>query len=371
MQIEARYTRDNGNGFRPFTLAPATPPTTAAAPSVATLDQAIEKFLTHLDAADRSPVTIKAYRARFRRFLAYEEISGDMALETITPEMLDRWAASLRERRRLYADHRYRETVERPLSDATRLAYIQTVKTLLAFCHRRGYLDRDVGADLERPHVDHKAGDKVMPLQTLYRMLDAAWEKAQAEDGNTRDLAVLMFAADTGARRGEIVTLQIGHLRLEELEADVVGKTGRRPVDYTAETADVLRLWLQERPDVDHDYVFTGSMAGYSRNRGGPLSPDAINSIFKRLAKAAGVTGKCNPQAVRHLVGQRWTDRVNLELVRQKLGHRSVTTTAMFYAHQDMSRVKAATNLHSVLNDYRNGNGRLSTGGEETEATQA
>jgi integrase len=363
MQIEAKHTQRQGNGFRPFALPTSAP----AAPriEVATLDQAIEKFLIHLDAADRSPATITAYRARFRRFLAYEEISGDMPLEAITPELLDRWAASLREKRRLYADHRYREPVERPLSDATRLAYIQTAKTLLAFCHRRGYLDRDVGADLERPHVDHKATNKVMPLQTLYRMLDAAQEKAQAEDGNARDLALLMFAADTGARRGEIVSLRIDNLRLEQLEADVIGKTGRRPVDYTEETADVLRLWLQERPDVDHDYVFTGSMAGYSRNRGGPLSPDAVNSIFRRLAKTAGVTGKCNPQAVRHLVGQQWTDRVNLELVRQKLGHRSVTTTAMFYAHQDMSRVKAATKLHSVLNGYRNGNG------EETGVIQA
>ncbi|MCA9936814.1 MAG: tyrosine-type recombinase/integrase, partial [Anaerolineales bacterium] len=259
---------------------------------------------------------------------------------------LDRWAASLRDTQVVYADHPTRKPVQRPMSDSSRLGYIQDVKALFAFCFRRGYVGRDASADLERPKISHSARNKVMPVQDLYRLLDAAQELA--ENGKPRDLALLMFLADTGARRGEAVSLRLRNLDLEGLEAHVTGKTGERPVDFTAKTAEALRVWLAIRGELGHDYVFTGQGA---KNQGQPLKADAINSIFKRLGKRAGVQ-RCNPQAIRHLVGQSWTDRVNLELVRMKLGHASVTTTAMFYAHQDMERVKAATQLHSLLNSF-------------------
>lgn len=81
------------------------------------------------------------------------------------------------------------------------------------------------------------------------------------------------------------------------------------------------------------------------------MLPQAISQIFKRLAKKAGVNGSTNPHALRHLVGQTWADNVNLELVGLKLGHQSVVTTAMYCANQDRARVKAATELHSLLNN--------------------
>lgn len=299
---------------------------------IATLGQAIDQFLLHLHAAGRSPQTIKSYRLRFRRLLAYPEFMEWQPLTAVTPEMLDRYGADLRE-----AD----------LSDASRLAYIQTAKTFFSFCHRRGYISRDPGVDLERPKLNHDARNRVMARQDLYRLLDLA--SAQARRGNPRNLAILMFMADTGCRRGELTSLTMRNLRLDDLEATVTGKTGSRAVDYTDKTANVMRSWLDVRPDVPHDFVFIGQG---QKNDGQPLLPGALNSLFKRMGKRAGVQGRCNPQAVRHLVGQSWTDAVNLELVRMKLGHASITTTAMFYTHQDMTRVKAATALHSVINSY-------------------
>ncbi len=331
-------------GVNPFKLA--TNGTAVPAATSLTITEAMDKYLTHLAAADRSPRTLRAYRTHWQSLLAYPEIQPDMSIADITPELLDRWAASLRAPG-VYANNHYRRAEERPLSDSSRLAYIQSVKSLLAFCWRRGYLERDPAADLRRPRINHSARNKVMSVQDLYRMLDVA--QAAAADGRPRDLALLMFMADTGCRRGEAANLRLRDLHLADLEAHVTGKTGERLVDYTHKTADALAIWQAMRGEHSHDYVFTGQGI---RNSGKPLGGDAIDSIFKRLASRAGVRGRANPQALRHLVGQSWTDAVNLELVRMKLGHASVTTTAMFYAHQDTSRVKAATQLHSLLNRW-------------------
>lgn len=295
-------------------------------------------FCLHLHAAGRSPQTVRSYHARFRQFVSHPEIEPNMEMCQITPELLDRFAASLRD-------------PVRQLSDASRLGYIQTLKTFFAFAHRRGYVGTDVGADLSRPKLNHDARGRLMSVPDLYRMLDVASDAAA--QGRPRDLALVMFLADTGCRRGEAAGLVLSCLRLDKLEATVSGKTGIRDVDYTAATAAALKMWLDVRRPAEHDYVFTGQG---NANMGGPLNPRALNDILHRLAHRAGVRGRYNPQSLRHLVGQTWTDRVNLELVRMKLGHSSVTTTAMFYAHQDMERVKAATGLNSLLNHYGGSN---------------
>ncbi|MCI0575715.1 MAG: tyrosine-type recombinase/integrase [Chloroflexi bacterium] len=314
-----------------------------------TLSEAIDKFLTYLEGAGRTAETIVSYRRRFVRFLAHFGPGRELA--SIAPEELDSFAASLRTVATVYDNHSHRKPVHRKLSEPTVYDYLQAPKTFLRFCHRRGYTATDLGQHLELPQLDHGRHDNVMSRQDLYRLLDAAYARALA--GRPRDLAMLMFMVDTGCRRGELVNLRINDLRLAALEADVYGKTGRRQVDYTLVTAQALEVWLSIRPAAGHPYVFTGDMRPTSRNRGGQLKPDAVNKIFARLAQQAGVRGPGNPHAVRHLVGQTWADNVNLELVRQKLGHRNITTTAMIYAHQDLSRVKAATQLYSPLVGYR------------------
>jgi integrase len=79
------------------------------------------------------------------------------------------------------------------------------------------------------------------------------------------------------------------------------------------------------------------------------MKSEGIHRVFKRLGEAAGVKGRYNPHALRHLVGQRFTDEGNLELARQKLNHSSIHVTAMFYAHQDRERVQKATVRFSPL----------------------
>lgn len=306
-----------------------------------TLGELIIVFLEHLAGNGRKPDTLSTYRRRFNRMHQWPGLDASTQLDDITPETLDRWAGTIR---------------NSELATATQLGYIQAVKTLFVFAARRGYTAVNLGQELERPHLDHSvlSGNKCMSRDDLHRLIDATTER-----GNVRDLAILMFIADTGARRGEVVKLRMADLLLDNCDAWVDGKSGRALVDYTPATAGVLRIWLEQRPDVDHDFVFVGGTSPTCPKPGQPLQPGAINSLLRRIAKRAGVNGRCNPHSIRHLVGQTFTDNVNLELVRQKLRHTNINTTAMFYSHQDRSRVKAATILYSPLGTNNNERKRL------------
>jgi len=180
-----------------------------------------------------------------------------------------------------------------------------------------------------------------MAVEDLARLVAVAEKRAEA--GKPRDLALLLFLVETGCRAGEAASLRISWLRLETGDGIVEGKTGERAVDFTGVTVAALRAWLAVRPAVDDDCVWVGQ-------RGGCLSARGIYEVLRRLGREAGVEGRFNPHAIRHLVGQSWSDRVNLELVRQKLGHQDIHTTAMFYSNQDRERVKAATQKLSLVN---------------------
>jgi integrase len=159
-----------------------------------------------------------------------------------------------------------------------------------------------------------------------------------------RDYALVTFIYETGCRPGECVSLLLEGVNLESCEAIVRGKTGTRKVLFADTTAGTLRNWLAIRPDCDHDFVFVG-------RTGTPLTVSGLYQVFRRLAGNVGIRGRYNPHSVRHLVGQTFTDKTNLELARDKLGHSSVTTTARFYAHQDGERVRRATRRLSLLSD--------------------
>lgn len=308
------------------------------------LQQLCKKFYIYLDAAGRSPITVKGYQARLNRWMGY--FSPTTHLAQITPEQLDIWAASLRQPQPLFESHGYRRTVTRPLKPHSIYGYIQAVKTLLKWAFERGYSQMNLGQHLQKPRLNHSSHDKIINREDLYRLLDAARPYP-------RDFAIMAFLVDTGCRRGEVATLRLNGLNLERLEAVVIGKTGQHTVVFTRQTAAALTAWLEQRPQCDHDYVFTSAHYRLVKNPGQPIKPGAINSIFKRMAKRAGVTRKVSPHRIRHLIGQLYTDNTNLALAQQKLNHSSIQTTGMIYAHQDNTRVHAATDLYSPLNEYR------------------
>jgi len=277
------------------------------------------EFLLYLEAAGRARRTLDTYEERLGYVLTFLEERGVEEVTDVRPGDLDAYIVSLR---------------RRGLSLVTIAGRIMVIKAFFAWCVRREYLERSPAAHLEKPRLERGGRSPPMAREDLGRLL------AEAERGRPRDLAVLLFLADTGCRVGELIALRVGDVCLGKREARVNGKTGGRWVDFTGRTARAVGAWLAVR-DGPGELLFGMTYA-------------AVYKMLRRLAAKAGVEGRCNPHSIRHLVGQAWLDDgANLELVRQKLGHRDIQTTAMFYAHQDRERVRVATERFSLVSGQR------------------
>ena len=276
----------------------------------------LEEFLLCLEAAGRARRTLETYEERLGYVLAFLGERGVGEIGAVRACDLDAYVVSLR---------------RRELSLVTIAGRIMVIKTFFAWCVRRRYLERSPADHLKKPKLER--GGRAPPMDRG----DLALLLGEAARGRPRDLAVILFLADTGCRVGELVRLGVGDVCLGKCEARVNGKSGGRWVDFTERTARAVEAWLMVR-DGPGELLFGMTYA-------------AVYKMLRRLATKAGVSGRCNPHSIRHLVGQAWLDDgANLELVRQKLGHRDITTTAMFYAHQDRERVRAATEKFSLVN---------------------
>ena len=283
---------------------------------------ALENFILYLEAAGRSPRTIGSYKQRLEPVGAFLLKQKRTDISEVTYTDLDKYVVKL-----------YRSD----LSPVTVADYIQSIKTFFGWCVSRRHLSSSPAEHLVRPRINHNAANKAISQNDLETLI-----KISKDNGRILEYTMLMFLADTGCRVGELCSLNKVDLDLERFEAQVLGKTGERIVDFTQKTAHLLDNYLSfYRFNNDEEAVFT--------NKNGRITYFVVYGRMRRLAAKTSVK-KYNPQAIRHRVGQGWIDQgANLELVRLKLGHNSITTTAMFYANQDRERIKAATNHYSLV----------------------
>ena len=98
-----------------------------------------------------------------------------------------------------------------------------------------------------------------------------------------------------------------------------------------------LRAWLRERPSDGSDYLFTSQ-------KGGRIDRTQFFRVFQAVAMVAGISReKRHPHVLKHsLASHLVAGNVNLALIRQALGHRSITSTMQYIGTSDAQAAEAA-----------------------------
>jgi integrase/recombinase XerD len=204
------------------------------------------------------------------------------------------------------------------LSAASRQRCLSSLKALLAFGHRIGYLPFDVGRVLKVPSAKDTLAERILSEADLHRMLTLE------PDERNRVLLFLLYAS--GSRRGELAQLLWKDVQAsgDSGQITVLGKGGK--------TRSILLLesvWKQlqrlRRKAGSGDPVFP------SRKKGKPLTESGIWRIVKRAGKRAGLEASVSPHWLRHAHASHALDRgAPIHLVQATLGHASINTTGRY-----------------------------------------
>jgi integrase/recombinase XerD len=245
----------------------------------------------------KSAATQRAYLADSGRLLAFAKYKP---LAAITLADLQAFELSLGE-----------------LSTESRRRIVNSIKSLLTFCQKIGYLQFNVGAAFKAPKTENRLAERILTEQEVLTMI------ALTKKERDRVLLTLLYAS--AGRCSEVCALQWRNVQPSGKSGQVTlfGKGGKtRAVKLSAATWKAL-LALRGAAGPDEP-VFVSQ-------KGGALDESAVRRIVKAAAVRAGVPGDVSPHWLRHSHASHALDRgANIVLVRDTLGHSSLAVTSRY-----------------------------------------
>ena len=161
-----------------------------------------------------------------------------------------------------------------------------------------------------------------------------------------RDWAMVLVAYRHGLRASEVCGLKLSDVNPKDQTVRVARLKGsmlttqplmpHRGQPLLDELA-ALRAWLKVRPPDGSDFLFTSQ-------KGGRLDRTQFFRVFQAVAESAGLPPeKRHPHVLKHsLASHLVAGNVNLALIRQALGHRSITSTMQYVGTSDGQAAEAA-----------------------------
>jgi integrase/recombinase XerC len=258
----------------------------------------------------RSPLTVAAYERDLMEFTAFlRDTEASVSLQAVKPTQIRRYIAHLFDARG--CDSR---TVCRKLS---------SIRALYRFLKITGILENDPAAAIPGPSIAKKrpAPLKVDEVMKLLRTSLAG----RTDAAQRRDNAIMELFYASGMRRAELAGVRLADVDLAERTIRVTGKGNKeRLVVINRAAADAIEAYLRVRPRSADPALFLG--------RGGKaLTPKHVWRIFRDIYRVSGIQKHASPHTLRHSFATHLVENgVDLETVRELLGHESLATTGVY-----------------------------------------
>jgi len=190
--------------------------------------------------------------------------------------------------------------------------------------------------------------DKYLTSEEVKQLRKTCYEaallaKAKGNHAPVRDATVIELALGTGLRVAELANLRIEHLFLKKGQNSLLVKNGKGKKDRIVVFNAKLKNQIQEYLD----YRTSNSPYLFPSERGESMTTSAIQKVFKKLAKKAGLPSRYSIHSARHTHATALyiASGYNLRLTMQQLGHSSPSITSVYAAVLNKDLEKAVENL--------------------------
>jgi integrase/recombinase XerC len=289
------------------------------------LRAAVDEYLDYLQTvARRSPLTVQGYRADYKRFLAFLGDEADLPLTQVTPQLLERYTASLR-----------------ALSDASLRRTLNALSSLFRWAVRFDYAAANPLDKVERPRKRHQVQPCPSPAE-VSTLLDAT-------KGPT-ERAALLALATSGLRRAELLGLDWSAVNLPARRLRILGKGNKeREVPIFEDLLAALHALHAQAGFPTEGPVFCGRL-------GRPLQQSALQAWLNKWLSAAGLRDDAGNRytlhSFRRFAGKRWLEGgLNIREVALLYGHSDIAVTMRYlcYDFEEVQRHAARVDFGLTL----------------------
>jgi integrase len=306
----------------------------------ATFGQLLDRWLEECDRMELSPTTMRTYRAQTEQTIRPR--LGKIVLNRLTPKHLDD----------LYGDMK-----DDGLAPKTIRNHHAIISSALHQGVRWEWVKQNV-ADKAKPPRVRQRRVKAPSVEAVRSVIEAA------EERDPRLAPLLMLAALTGMRRGEVCALRWTDVDWERRELDVSRSLVVVPGGLAEKTTKTDRFrmvalddvgiavlahhrakadeWAQQAgvkvmPD---GYVFSHAVDGSK-----PFRPDNVTGFFTRVRDSLGLP-EVRLHDLRHFTATELIGAgVDVRTVAGRLGHSDPSVTLRVYSHALEERDRAAADI--------------------------
>lgn len=287
------------------------------------LKKAIEQFLEgYFAVRDRSEKTVKAYQGDLKQF--QEALDKNYKLSSITPEMIEAWALSMKQND--YAP----ASMHRKLI-SVKIFFNYWVKKKVLSHSPLWNLNLSLGKALDLP--------KTLTEDEIRKLLSTAKKKLKQHSPSEtdrmgpsflalRNVAIVELLFGTGMRVGEVFTLKLSDFNENERTLLINGKGAKQRIGFITEEqayrAIINYLRAREQIETENEAFFISVFKK-------PLSTNGIGNVVKTLSQEAGIQKTITPHMLRHTVATLLLKKgADIRVVQEFLGHASILTTQRY-----------------------------------------
>ena len=299
------------------------------------MEQSINSFLQHLIVEKGfSRNTSEAYRNDLGQFYQFfqdhnkTEINGSSPWRLVDLEMLNKYISDLRDNKG------YRDT--------TTARKVAALKSFFGFLTESGTVTEDPTQSLSSPRVGRSL-PKALSQDEVVRLLDMA-SRSGSNEGR-RDAAILELLYATGLRVGELVSLNLQNVDLNDSYIRCWGKGSKERIVYMypKALAEIKSYLHKSRPGLLGTQK--SQTALFINHRGQRLTRQWVWNIMKSYGEKAHLSQRITPHTLRHSFATHLLQNgASLRHVQELLGHSSISTTQVYthltdgYLHREYEK---------------------------------
>jgi integrase/recombinase XerD len=169
-----------------------------------------------------------------------------------------------------------------------------------------------------------------------------------------RDKALVLVLYESGLRVGELLTLKIKNVQMDQYGAVLIvnGKTGMRRVRIIA-SSPALAQWISSHPEKDNPDAWVWvSFKSRDMHHCDILGYAACAKLLRTLFEKAGIKKRCNPHIFRHSAATRYSKLMTEAQMKQHFGWVQSSEMASVYVHLSGRDVDdALLKIHGLKKD--------------------
>lgn len=320
---------------------------------------ALQRYIEHLSGIRRySERTCESYRDILTRYFSFVRQGDDSAPDEafLTPRLIRSYEIYLLDKCKL--------------SPSTVNLHLSVLSGLCRFLLKEGSLSTNPVSSVSRPRQSKR-------LPEFYRresmeaymnasenaVLEENLELISGHDKVSEELflrrqsrLIISILYQTGLRRSELVSLNVGSLDLKRKTLRVKGKGNKmREIPLLASLCEEISLYLTAASSLMDD-VYEPGQALLRTLAGSRIYPVYVDRVVKReLSGVEGLSGRRSPHVLRHtLATELLDDGTELNSIKELLGHSSLAATQI-YTHNSIEKLQKV---------YNNAHPRAKNGGD-------